>query len=182
MARALCEWRAVDVSSLAIGWVSVVMWQRVVQHCRRKPAGKRQRASRRTQRGSLTLATLAVWCRSWLILSPTWRRWEAFCGNGQPATSSGVAIIYVFSLLRACRRRPGRRNTRLRTAATASGVAIFVCISPSGHVADAQVGEIRGYARLPPPAGVAEMSASTIRLRRRGGGAYTSLRPVMRVV
>ena len=121
MARALCEWRAVDVSSLAIGWVSVVMWQRVVQHCRRKPAGERQRASRRTQRGSLTLATLAVWCRSWLILSPTWRRWEAFCGNGQPATASGVAI--------------------------------FVCISPSGHVADAQVGEIPGYARLPPPPG-----------------------------
>ena len=150
VARARCEWRAVDVSSLAIGWVSVVMWQRVVQHCRRKPAGEHQRASRRTQRGSLTLATLAVWCRSWLILSPTWRRWEAFCGNGQPATTSGVAM--------------------------------YIAGSGSPHVADAQVGEIRGYARLPPPAGVAEMSASTIRLRRRGGGADTSLRPVMRVV
>ena len=39
VARALCEWRAVDVSSLAIGWVSVVMWQRVVQHCRRACGG-----------------------------------------------------------------------------------------------------------------------------------------------
>ncbi len=97
------------------------MWQRVVQHCRRKPAGERQRASRRTQRGSLTLATLAVWCRSWLILSPTWRRWEAFCGNGQPATASGVAM--------------------------------YIAGSGSPHVADAQVGEIRGYARLPPPPG-----------------------------
>ena len=45
----------------------------------------------------------------------------AFCGSGQPATASGVAI--------------------------------FVCISPSGHVADAQVAEIPGYARLPPPPG-----------------------------
>ena len=41
------------------------------------------------------------------------------CGAEQPATASGVAIIYVFSVLRACRRHPGRRNTRLRTAATA---------------------------------------------------------------
>ena len=32
-------------------------------------------------------------------------------------------------------------------------MAIIVCISPSGHVADAQVGEIPGYARLPPPPG-----------------------------
>ena len=39
MARALCEWRAVDVSSLAIGWVSVVKWQSIAQYCRRKPAG-----------------------------------------------------------------------------------------------------------------------------------------------
>ena len=66
--------------------------------------------------------------------------------------------------------------------ATASGVAMYIAGSGSPHVADAQVGEIRGYARLPPPAGVAEMSASTIRLRRRGGGADTSLRPVLRVV
>ena len=143
MARALCEWRAVDVSSLAIGWVSVMMWQRVVQHCRRKPAGERQRASRRTQRGSLTLATLAVWCRSWLILSPTWRRWEAFCGNGQPATTSRVAM--------------------------------YIAGSGSPHVADAQVGEIPGFAQQPPPTGVAEMSASGHRLRR-GGGADAALR------
>ena len=39
MARALCEWRAVNVSSLAIGWVSVVKWQSIAQYCRRKPAG-----------------------------------------------------------------------------------------------------------------------------------------------
>ena len=37
--------------------------------------------------------------------------------------------------------------------------------SCSPHVADAQVGEILGYARLPPPAGVAEMSAFGHRLR-----------------
>ena len=39
VARALCEWRAVNVSSLAIGWVSVVKWQSIAQYCRRKPAG-----------------------------------------------------------------------------------------------------------------------------------------------
>ena len=38
------------------------------------------------------------------------------------------------------------------------------------HVADAQVGDMRGYARLPPPAGVAEMSAVGHRLRF-GAGA-----------
>ena len=42
------------------------------------------------------------------------------------------------------------------------------------HVADAQVGEIRGYARLPPPAGVAEMSAFCHHLRRRRCGCDTS--------
>ena len=51
-------------------------------------------------------------------------------GSGQPATASGVAIIYVCSVLRACRRHPGRLNTRLRTAATASGVAEMLA---SGH-------------------------------------------------
>ena len=99
--------------------------------------------------------------------------------------------------VRACRRRPGRRNTRLRTAATtsgvaemyafghrlrrrrrwrcvvrvcasiiacnlaigsgrpatASGVAILGACSRSGHVTNAQVGEIPGFARLPPPPG-----------------------------
>ena len=37
--------------------------------------------------------------------------------------------------------------------ATASGVAMYIAGSGSPHVADAQVGEIRGYARLPPPPG-----------------------------
>ena len=37
--------------------------------------------------------------------------------------------------------------------ATASGVAILGACSRSGHVADAQVGEIPGFARLPPPPG-----------------------------
>ena len=37
----------------------------------------------------------------------------------------------------------------------------------SRHVADTPVGEIPGYAQLPPPAGVAEMSASGHRLRQR---------------
>ena len=58
-------------------------------------------------------------------------------GSGQPATTSGVAMYIAGSAVPACRRRPGRRNTGLRTAAT--------------------------------PAGVAEMSASTIRLRWWGG-------------
>ena len=53
-------------------------------------------------------------------------------------------MYIVDSAVPACRRRPGRRNTGLRTAATTSGVA--------------------------------EMSASTIRLWRRGGGAGASLR------
>ena len=54
--------------------------------------------------------------------------------------------------------------------ATASGVAILGACSRSGHVADAQVGEIPGFARQPPPTGVAEMSASGHRLRRRRRG------------
>ena len=76
-------------------------------------------------------------------------------GSGQPATASGVAIIYVRSVLRVFRRHP--------------------------------VGEIPGYARLPPPTGVAEMLALGHRLRlgRRCGallcsaeGADASLRLV----
>ena len=39
-----------------------------------------------------------------------------------------------------------------------------MCARCSGHVADTPVGEIPGYARLPPPTGVAEMLAL-------GGGA-----------
>ena len=40
-----------------------------------------------------------------------------------------------------------------RRPATTSGVAILGACSRSGHVADAQVGEIPGFARLPPPPG-----------------------------
>ena len=54
-----------------------------------------------------------------------------------------------------------------RRPATTSGVAILGACSRSGHVADAQVGEIPGFARQPPPTGVAEMSASGHRLRHR---------------
>ena len=54
--------------------------------------------------------------------------------------------------------------------ATASGVAILGACSRSGHVADAQVGEIPGFARQPPPTGVAEMSASGHRLHLGGDG------------
>ena len=79
-------------------------------------------------------------CRSWLTAYPPWRRWGVVWK--QPATASGVAIIYVFSVLRACRRHPGRRNTRLRTAATAcrgggnvpllSSSSPFVIVSAGG--------------------------------------------------
>ena len=128
------------------------------------------------------LAPTAVWCRTWLTASPPWRRWgvvysETACHHLRGGDFGGVRS------LRACRRRPGRRNTRLRTAATssgvaemsafghlsllgrdgafcgsgrpatASGVAILGACSRSGHVADAQVGEIPGFARLPPPPG-----------------------------
>ena len=80
-------------------------------------------------------------CRSWLTAYPPGGD-GALCGAGQPATASGVAIIYVFSVLRACRRHPGRRNTRLRTAATAcrgggnvrllSSSSPFVIVSAGG--------------------------------------------------
>ena len=62
-----------------------------------------------------------------------------------------------------------------RRPATTSGVAILGACSRSGHVADAQVGEIPGFARQPPPTGVAEMYAFGHRLRR-GGGADAALR------
>ena len=39
------------------------------------------------------------------------------------------------------------------------GWQLYMCSRCSGHVADTPVGEIPGYAQLPPPAGVAEMSA-----------------------
>ena len=45
-----------------------------------------------------------------------------------------------------------------------------MCSRCSGHVADAQVGEIPGFARQPPPTGVADYLASGHRLRLGGGG------------
>ena len=64
------------------------------------------------------LAPTAVWCRTWLTASPPWRRWgvvysETACHHLRGGDFGGVLS------LRACRRRPGRRNTRFRTAATA---------------------------------------------------------------
>ena len=67
------------------------------------------------------------------------------------------------------------------------GWRLYMCARCSGHVADTPVGEIPGYARLPPPTGVAEMLALGHRLRlgRRCGallcsaeGADASLRLV----
>ena len=51
------------------------------------------------------------------------------------------------------------------------GWLLYMCHRCSGHVADTPVGEIPGYARLPPPAGVAKYLASghCLRLWRRGG-------------
>ena len=45
------------------------------------------------------------------------------------------------------------------------GWQLYMCSRCSGHVADTPVGEIPGYARLPPPTGVAEMLALGHRLR-----------------
>ena len=64
------------------------------------------------------------------------------CGSKQPATASGVAIIYVSSL--------------------------------SGHVADTPVGSIPGFARLPPPAGVANYLASGHHRRSRSSSPTTA--------
>ena len=58
----------------------------------------------------------------------------------------GAGVVRVGASIIACSLAIGRGRP-----ATISGVAIFVCISPSGHVADAQVGEIPGFARQPPP-------------------------------
>ena len=74
----------------------------------------------------------------------------------------GASVVRVCASIIACNLAIGSRRP-----ATASGVAILGACSRSGHVADAQVGEIPGFARQPPPTGVAEMSASGHRLRRR---------------
>ena len=59
--------------------------------------------------------------------------------------------------------------------ATASGVAILGACSRSGHVADAQVGEIPGFARLPPPPGW-RITSPLVIVSADGGGAGAALR------
>ena len=49
-----------------------------------------------------------------------------------------------------------------RQPATASGVALYICHRCSPHVADTQVGEIRGYAQLQPLPGWRECPPSVI--------------------
>ena len=60
----------------------------------------------------------------------------------------GAGVVRVGASIIACSLAIGRGRP-----ATTSGVAILEACSRSGHVADAQVGEIPGYARLPPPPG-----------------------------
>ena len=85
----------------------------------------------------------------------------------------GAGVVRVGASIIACSLAIGRGRP-----ATTSGVAILEACSRSGHVADAQVGEIPGFAQQPPPTGVAEMSAFGHRLRR-GGGADASLRTMV---
>ena len=87
----------------------------VAAHCavlQATPAcGERQRVSRRarsTRGGSLTLATLAVWCRSWLISSPTWRRWALCVTDSMPPPpgwriTSPLVIVSASAEVRALR-------------------------------------------------------------------------------
>ena len=60
----------------------------------------------------------------------------------------GASVVRVCASIIACNLAIGSGRP-----ATASGVAILGACSRSGHVADAQVGEIPGFARLPPPPG-----------------------------
>ena len=60
----------------------------------------------------------------------------------------GAGVVRVGASIIACGLAIGSGRP-----ATASGVAILGACSRSGHVADAQVGEIPGFARLPPPPG-----------------------------
>ncbi|MDD7405260.1 MAG: hypothetical protein PUG32_05200, partial [Bacteroidales bacterium] len=53
-------------------------------------------------------------------------------------------------------------------------------ISPSGHVADAQVGEIPGFARQPPPPGW-RITSPLVIVSADGGGADAALRPMVLV-
>ena len=76
--------------------------------------------------------------------SPPWRRWSVVYSSW----NSGASGARVCASIIACNLAIGSERP-----ATASGVAILGAYSRSGHVADAQVGEIPGYARLPPPPG-----------------------------
>ena len=60
----------------------------------------------------------------------------------------GASVVRVCASIIACSLAIGSGRP-----ATTSGVAILGACSRSGHVADAQVGEIPGFARLPPPPG-----------------------------
>ena len=91
-----------------------------------------------------------VWCWGWKLglLGAAARRQ----GDSRIVCSDGGAVwagvVRVGASIIACSLAIGRGRP-----ATTSGVAILEACSRSGHVADAQVGEIRGYARLPPPPG-----------------------------
>ena len=61
----------------------------------------------------------------------------------------GAGVVRVGASIIACSLAIGSGRP-----ATASGVASLEACSRSGHVADAQVGEIPGFAQLPPPTGV----------------------------
>ena len=104
------------------------------------------------------LAPTAVWCRTWLTASPPWRRWgvvysETACHHLRGGDFGGVLS------LRACRRRPGRRNTRFRTAATAYRGG----------------GNVRLRSSSPPSAEIALCGALVI-VSAVGGGADAALR------
>ena len=106
------------------------------------------------------LAPTAVWCRTWLTASPPWRRWgvvysETACHHLRGGDFGGVLS------LRACRRRPGRRNTRFRTAATAYRGG----------------GNVRLRSSSPPSAEIALCGALVIVIVSAvGGGACAALR------
>ena len=101
-----------------------------------------------------------AWAREWRYVSSAGGASVAVALCEQRAV--GASVVRVCASIIACGLAIGSGRP-----ATTSGVAILGACSRSGHVADAQVGEIPGFARQPPPTGVAEMSASGHRLRHR---------------